>query len=64
MYRDGAVLSLIICPQKLLAKEQIEEIATFHTNLLDGQVLNFFETIPVMVIRPRSCSLCRRQDSS
>jgi len=64
VYRDGAVLSLIICPQKLVAKEQIEETAIFHTNLFDGQVLHFFETIPVVVIPPHSCSLCRRQDSS
>jgi hypothetical protein len=64
VYRDGAVLSLSICPQKLLAKEQIKERAIFHTNLFDGQVLHFFKTILVMVIPPRSCSLRRGQDSS
>jgi len=64
VHRDGAVLSLIICPQKLLAKEQIKETAIFHTNLFDGQVLHFSETILVVVIPPRSCSLRRKQDSS
>lgn len=64
VYRDGAVLSLIICPQKLFAKEQIKERAIFHTNLFDGQVLHFSKTILVMVILPCSCSLRRRQDSS
>ena len=64
MYRDSAVLSLIICPPKLLAKEQIEETAIFHTNLFDDQVLHFLETISVVVIPPHGCSLGRRQDSS
>jgi hypothetical protein len=62
--RDVAVLSLIICPQKLLGKEQIKETAIFHTNLFDGQVLHSFKTILVVVILPHSCSLRRRQDSS
>jgi len=64
VYRDGAVLSLIICPKNLLAKEQTEETAIFHTNLFDGQELHFLETIPVVVIPPHGCSLFRRQDSS
>jgi len=64
VHTDGTVLSLIICPQKLLAKEQTKQTAIFHTNQFDGQVLHFFETIPVMVIPPRSCSLYCRQDSS